>query len=303
MNNWPELGWSDEVTISWSEGPTSRNIKVLDRALELSQSVPYNVTLRWLFYGLWQEGWFSNIKPAMKKSAKQNAYEGFSKLMSRLRHSPDELQVRWQIDLSDDRRDPIHRSNWINGTSEWLEMARAQLTCNTEKMIGQDVYVMVAFEAEAMQSQFVYFTQPYGVSLWPFSGQASIPYKKRFAEHIEKMAEMFELPIVVLYFGDYDEAGKKIPESAFRHVRKWCDTEFEAYRVGLNLDQVQKYNIQEDPDKPGKFQWEAVPNEPAREIVVGALESLLHHDAILEIEKAEKEMTIMARKALEELKT
>jgi len=302
VNTWHELGWSDEITACWKNGPRDKQAKILDRALILAKSVPYSVTLRWLFYGLWQEGWFSNTKPTRRASAKRRAYEDFSSLMSRLRHSSDELQERWLIELADDRRDPIHRSSWFNSPDEWLKTASEKLVCNTEKMVGQNFYVMVAFEAEAMQSQFKYFTEAYGVSLWPFSGAASIPYKKALAEHIEYVTSEFDLPVVILYFGDYDPAGLVIPESAFRHVRKWCGIEFTAYRAGLNQDQIDKYHIQEDPEKPGKFQWEAVGDAPAREIVIGALDEFLFRDTISGILKAENEMTSKARQALSKVK-
>jgi hypothetical protein len=301
-NHWDELGWSNEITPQWINGPHQKQAELLDRALILTQSVPYSVTLRWLFYGLWQEGWFSDVKPTPKElNAKKVAYNHFKALMSRMRQSSDELQERWQIELSDDRREPIHKSTWLSSTSEWLDAVSKGLNCVTEKMVGQDYYVMVAFEAEAMQSQFKYLTQSYGVSLYPFSGHASIPYKKALAEHIEFVTEEFNLPVVILYFGDYDQAGMTIPETAFRHVRKWCDVEFKAYRAGLNQDQIDKYNIEEDPEKPGKFQWEAVREAPAREIVTGALDGILYHDTISEIERAEREMTAKARQALSEL--
>lgn len=300
--DWPELGWSDEVTYSWKNGPLKRQAEILDQALNLINSVPYKVTLRWLFYGLWQEGWFGHAKPTSRASAKRRAYEEFASLMSRLRHSASEFYDRWPIELSDDRRDPIHHSNWYSSTSEWLDAYIKGLTCTTEKMIGQENYVMLAFEAEAMQSQFKYFSKPYGVSLWPFSGAASIPYKKALAKHIEFVSDLFNLPVIILYFGDYDQAGLSIPESAFRHIRKWCRVEFTAYRAGLNLEQINKYNIQEDPEKPGKFQWEAVGDTPAREIVIGSLDALLLHDTISEIEKAEQEMTTKARQALAEIR-
>ena len=62
-NHLPELGLMNDVTFGWTErGATKGNAKLLDRALELIAAVPYAVTLRWLFYGLWQEGWYSDVK-------------------------------------------------------------------------------------------------------------------------------------------------------------------------------------------------------------------------------------------------
>ena len=300
---WPELGWSEEVTYCWKRGPKPDKAAILDRAVELVNSVPYNVTLRWLFYGLWQEGLFSDVQGTKRVKAKKRAYEVFSSLMSRLRHSPDDFQERWPIELADDRRDPIHRTSGIESVSDWLEIARESLTCNVEKMTTQENYVMVAFEAEAMLSQFRHYTEPYQVSLWPFSGAASIPYKKRLANRIAWAANTFDLPVIILYFGDYDPAGLTIPESAFRHVRKWCEVDFTAYRVGLNPEQIEKYKIESDFEDgegngPQKYQWEAVRDGAAKEIITGALDSLLCLGTINELKREEDEMTEKAREAL-----
>lgn len=273
-------------------------MKLLDRAAELIASVNYSVTLRWVFYGLWQEGWFSDKKPTARASAKRRAYEDFTSLASRLRHSGEDFNSRWAFELADDRRDPIVRTTYFRNTAEWLAAAIEQLSCNIDKMTSQNNYVVVAFEAEAMQSQFKYYTESYGVSLWPFSGAASIPYKKRLAREIDYLNERFGLPVTILYFGDYDPKGLEIPETAFRHVRKWCDCEFEAYRAGLNIDQIDKYNIIDDPEKPGRYQWEAIGDRAAKEIITGALEKLLCHETILKTERDEEAMTLKVREAL-----
>lgn len=300
---WPQLGFSEEITSSWENGPRNKTEKILDRALYHVNSIDYKVTLRWLFYRLFQEGYFSDKKPGMSKDgkvigAKKRAYQDFTSLMSRLRHSPIEFQEKWPIELADDRRDPIHRTQGFETPDEWLEWQRENIKCNIDKMVDQDFYIMVAFEAEAMQSQFIKKTENYEVSLWPFSGAASIPYKKRLAHHIEWAHKKFNLPVVLLYFGDHDDAGLIIPESAFRHVRKWCSVDFDAYRVGLNKDQVIKYNVEDDPERPGKYQWEAVDDKDATEIITSALNMFLYHGTISEHKRVERIVTQKVRDAL-----
>ena len=289
MNGWEPLGYSEEITSCWKRGPIKRTADLLDRALQIVDGVPYTVTLRWLFYNLYQEGWFEGDKA--------KAYSNFSSTLSRLRHSPDAFQERWPIELADDRRDPILRYGHKN-SEEWLKSVSRWLSCNVDYMVGQSAYIIIAFEAEAMQSQFKHYTQGWGVALWPLSGMASIPYKKRFAEFINQVNDKFDLPVTVLYFGDYDDAGMTIPESTMRHVRKWCEVEFTAYRVGLSLDQVNEYNIQDDPGNPGKYQWEAVPDAAAKAIITGALHKTLDQAIIFDLQDQEAEITVKARQAL-----
>ena len=295
MSNYVELGNGEDVTATWERGPNRETTKILDRALEIVNGVPYTVTLRWLFYGIWQEGYYEQVKATKTTKAKALAYKRFGSAFSKLRHSDHE---RWPIVLSDDRRDPVIMSDGYKSASDWLEALGASLSCDVDSMANQERYVIVAFEAEAMLSQFKYITKPYGVCLWPFSGQASIPYKKRLAKHIENVNRHFGKPVVVLYFGDYDKQGMIIPESAFRHVKKWCAVEFEALRVGLNMDQITEYDIEEDLGEGGKYQWEAVRADAAEEIIKGALDSIIGRDLLLELEKEKQEATYKVREAI-----
>lgn len=296
---WPELGWNEGNKKGWKrQGPNARNIAILERAVELVNSVPYDVTARWLFYGLWQRGYYSHQQKTEKKSAKERAYGNFCDLMSELRHSPPEWQERFPISLADDRRDPIHFTDGYRTPAEWLQHTRDNIQCDVDYMSGQERYVMVAFEAEAMQSQFIHYTAGYGVSLWPFSGHASIAYKQRLAEHIAVVRRRAGVPVIILYFGDLDPTGELIPETAFTHVRKWCEVGFTAYRAGLNREHVLAYDIPDDPDRPGKFQWEAVSDDAAREIITGALNSLIRLDVLNDVRRREAMTTAAARKAL-----
>lgn len=296
---WPELGWKEGKPKGWArQGPTPPTIALLNRAVELVAGVPYTVTLRWLFYNLWQDGYYAHQRPTAKASAKELAYGNFGKIMSTLRHSAPQWQERFPIEVADDRRDPVIFSDGYRTPAEWLEHERDNIRCDIDWMTGQDHYIMVAFEAEAMQSQFIHYTQDYGVSLWPFSGHASIAYKQRLANHIAWARHRFGVPVILLYFGDLDDSGVTIPESAFSHVRKWCRVGFTAYRAGLNREHVLAYNIPDDPERPGKFQWEAVPDDAAREIITGALDSLVRLDVLNDVKRREAMTTAAARKAL-----
>lgn len=298
-HSWPELGWSEEITTSWKQGPAEQTIPILDRSLELVQNVPYKVTLRWLFYGIWQEGFYSYMKATERASEKRRSYESFKTILEKLRHSGSEIQDRWPIELIDDRRDPIYRSEGFDGVSEWLSHQKQSIECLTDKMASQDYYTMVAFEAEAMLSQFKYLTKDYHVNLWPFSGHASIPYKKRLAQEIDWARNKFDLPVVILYFGDKDKKGEEIGETGIRHVRKWSKHDFTAYRVGLNKEHVDKYNLPDDPEKEGSYQWEALRDEAARDLIQGALDEFIDTDRIDSVLQAEQEVTLKVKEALD----
>jgi hypothetical protein len=298
---WLELGLSEETTPEWVHGPRKKVARILERASQVVQETPYKVTVRFVFYVLWQEGYFHFFHGTAKQKPKAQAYHEFDRYTAKLRRSPQEIQDRFPMEFADNRRDPLMRTNWIMSGNDWIRRLQKGLVCKIDKMTNQDCYVTVAFEAEAMLSQFEYVTEPYGVSLWPFSGHASVSYLKRIASFINIVNELTGKPVMVLYFGDYDPAGEIIPETAFRHVRKWVNTPFSAYRVGLNLDQVERYGIEEDPDRPGKFQWEAVSAGAAEEIITGALDQVIDMDKIEEIEHEEIDAVEAVQEALEDI--
>ena len=88
------------------------------------------------------------------------------------------------------------------------------------------------------------------------------------------------MPVIVLYFGDLDEGGEVISEVVERDVNTFCSVPFDFVRCGINEDQVAHYGVPENPDKPGQYQWEALPDAAAREIIHISMEPYVRHDAL-----------------------
>ena len=123
-----------------------------------------------------------------------------------------------------------------------------------------------------MHGQFEYYTKDYRVSLQPFRGDCSIPIKWKLAKKLEQIAEKYGKPIEILYFGDYDKKGLQIFNSALKDIRQWCKTDFDVERIGLTIEQAQSMSIPENPNKPGTYQWEALNDEQAGQLIVNAVE-------------------------------
>jgi hypothetical protein len=123
--------------------------------------------------------------------------------------------------------------------------------------------------------------------LVPFGGDVSIPIKKQIADDITKLSESGK-PVTVLYFGDLDPKGKQIPLSAMSDIREWTPVDFEYVRVGLDLDQVIKYSIPENPMKKGEYQWEALDDQAAKHIITDSLNHYFDLDKMLKIQEIEK---------------
>jgi hypothetical protein len=260
---------------------------ILDRAFEIVESVPYQVSARWLFYRLLQEGYYST---------KQDYANKFLKAVSNARHG---AYKGWRPDtLADETRESIAGGNGWQDVTGWLE-AVARAKCKLAKWYSQPVYLECWYEARAMTDQFRHYTKY--VTLRPMGGQPSIPYKWQAAKDIEQAAQEYGKPVVILYFGDLDPAGETISEVIERDISHWSDEPFEFVRCGLTEEQVQRYNVPENIEHPGAYQWEALSDEGASDIITSNLDHYLHQHAIEEIEEEEEEATSWLSLKLSEL--
>jgi hypothetical protein len=250
--------------------------ELLDWCLRRTYNVPYKVVARWLFYRLVQERGFqkSDYKQFLRWTAyaRKHFYKGWA---------PDTL--------ADDSRHTTIRGHGYETPLDWMKSFNRE-SCVLDKYSSQDNIVEIWFEAEAMYAQFNYYTKPFHITLRPFRGDASIDYKWRIAKDLEALSE-YGKPIKALYFGDWDEKGRTIPESALKDIRAWCNVDFEFYRCGLNKEHIETFKLPEQPDKPGCFQWEALSEDQARKLILGNLERFWSLEAIRKVESLEAEAT------------
>lgn len=251
--------------------PQAKSQLILERAWEHVNSIPYRATSRWLFYRLLQDGFYRG---------KDDYKLRFIPLMSRVRHNE---WGPWLPDsLADDRRSSIGAAGGERDVAEWASaVAENGITCVLDHWYRQGTYAIVMFEADAMIRQFQYYTR--GVVLWPCGGMPSIDYKYRIAKHIEERSGEYDLPAVVLYFGDYDSAGVTIPETSLADIRGWCDVDFEVVRCGLNEGDAERFGIPENFDKPGEYQWEALSDAAARELITSSVARFVDASVVREV--------------------
>lgn len=268
--------------------PHAKTARILDRAFELVESVPYSVSLRWVFYRLLQEGFYrtkddykNKCEPAIS-AARRAFYKG------------------WRPDtLADETREAIVRGNGYRTPEDWLVTLSERVTCPLCKWHDQSYYVELWYEARAMSDQFRYYTDH--ITLVPMGGQPSIPYKWKIAKTLEKAAQAYGVPIVVLYFGDLDPAGHTIADTVRDDVAMWCDEPFEFVHCGLTPDQVALYGVPENFEKPGEYQWEALTDAAASEIITVHVAQFVDAGALAQVEAQEAEATDWTRQRLKTL--
>ena len=265
--------------------PSAKSRVILDRAKEHIESVPYKVSARWVFYRLLQDGIYT------KKADYKNT---FISLTSRARHSgywdPDvladetreavifepegwdtpEADINEQIELA-----RVRAKEEIEDLRESLENYRYSHNYQIDSTYFHDSITVVMFEARAMEQQFRLYAD--GLTLCPFGGQPSIPYKYEIAKYLETQHEKYGKPLLVLYFGDYDEAGQTIFNTALEDIGKWCNYEIRWEFCGLTREQVESYKVPENLEHEG-YQWEALTDKQAAEIIQSSIRKFVDID-------------------------
>lgn len=292
--------------------PSIETATLLAQAHRYVTTAPYQVTARWVFYRLLQDGLLT------QKS-------DYKRLLSYLSKARKGFYGGWTpYILTDDTRGATVRGLGFNNGQDWLNAIVEQTECNLDRWKGQDNYVEVWFEAAAMFAQFEHYTDP-NVPLLAFHGDVSIPEKWKAAKRIVDRWLDLEAPTRIFYFGDLDTKGEQIPQSAERDVvqfaahywwrerrrgmsREDFTTAYTAFienfqftRLGLNDEHIGMYNIPENPERPGSYQWEGLDDVSAQELI-GQVTEHLNLAAFDEVEEKERGITEQFRAHLEDLK-
>lgn len=276
--------------------PTKRIASILNWTLEKVKEVPYRVPTRWAFYRCVQE-----------RGLGKEDYAKFKKWTSKARKR---FWNGWRpYTLEDDSRKIDKRGGGFRDFENFITGERKRSPVY-DKFITQDNIVLVWFEAIAMRSQFRYYTGPHCIPLVPFRGDIGPDYKWDIASYLDDLNRRYpDKPIVVLYFGDYEPhfhkgslgKGIRIPLDALKDIRPWFNAlqsvrgvheddlaDIKYKRCGLDPEHIKKYGIPENPKREGEFQWEALDDEMAKEVILKAIGEYWDFDAIKKIKHQEK---------------
>lgn len=254
------------------KGPREDTRAWLEWTLERIHTAPYKVTLRWAFYRAYQGGAFGGIAQRYTEQGlkpgevKAKLYKNvFIPGTSRARKS---FWNGWNpTTLKDDTRHIYNlEGTFFDNVQEWTDYVKT-LKPILNPFQGQDSLLFVLFEANAMLSQFKFHLGDKRICLVPFGGEATIELKWNVAKAIEDAVERWKKPARVFYFGDKDDKGEEIPENALRDIHEWCNADFEYYRVGINAEHIKKYDLPDNPEKPGTYQWEALDETASTELI------------------------------------
>ena len=123
---------------------------------------------------------------------------------------------------------------------------------NPSIWIGQDYYVEVWIEKQALESTFNGILQDKDMVVVSNRGYNSTSALQQSASRLAGMQYSHKKKIVILYFGDHDPSGLYMDRDLDSRLRELGLRNFEFRRVGLTLQQIIDYELPADPDIPTK---------------------------------------------------
>lgn len=160
-----------------------------------------------------------------------------------------------------------------------------------------DVRCEVWCESRSIASVLLADCKELAVDLYPCGGFSSVSFVHAAAQEHNLSNDW--RPLQVFYIGDYDPAGVLIDTSLQKELRAHLSENIELRfeRIGINADQIAKYDLPTKPRKEGDkrsnqvertVEAEAMPAHILRSIVRERIENLLPADALAVSKVAEQ---------------
>lgn len=275
-------------------GPDPKSQRILNEALKHVESVPYSVSTRWIFYRLYQEGFYKT----------KADYENWINLSGKARHSQWGGWYPWT--LTDDTRKAIDRVYGMQNKESAIDMIPSEIRdlayISINHFYSQECYIELWYEARAMTGQFQHYTE--NIDLVPMAGQPSISFKYQLAKRLGDKSSQYNLPVTILYFGDEDLSGHVIQRDIEEDLITWARVNFDLVWCGLTEAQAIHFGVPESVEKKG-YQWEALSDEAAGEIISKAIGEYISEDVIedvkAEVEEATETISPMLNKVADDI--
>jgi hypothetical protein len=135
----------------------------------------------------------------------------------------------------------------INGVQEALDVIADQYRIN--RQAGQENYIEVWVEKDALSNVFARVTEPYHIRLMVNKGYSSSSAMYEAANRFREAYDSNGQDGVLLYFGDHDASGKDMVRDVEERLREMDVESLEVVNPALTMDQVKEYDPPENPAK------------------------------------------------------
>ena len=220
-----------------ARGKSASTIDLQGKVIEVTDNLRdyWPLTLRQIFYQLVAAGHIAN---------NSNRYKMLSKLCSDMRK--DGL-LSWSV-IEDRVRRVSGKRGWKNA-EEFVArdldgLFEGYARCYVQQL---DQHVELWTEKDALSRIFEDVAYSYCVRVVTCRGQLSTTFLNDYADRATKAIAQGKRPVIV-YGGDLDPSGWKIPIAAQETLRRDFGVDVEFDRFALNPDQVEKYRLPHNPD-------------------------------------------------------
>ncbi len=217
-----------------SAGISNTNLEKLELVNEVIDEFSkqgYKLTLRQLYYQL------------VTKLIIPNEVAEYDKLGNLLVKGRMAGLVDW--DAIEDRLRVPYIPYWVEGVNDALEDTINHYRLNRQK--GQDVYIELWVEKDALSAILKRITQRYHIRLMVNRGYSSCTAMHDAYKRIRYHEELGE-KAVILYLGDHDPSGLDMVRDINTRLNEF-GVHPEVRQIGLTMEQIKKYNPPPNPAK------------------------------------------------------
>lgn len=250
----------------------------------------YRLTVRQLYYRFVAK---YNLPNTLK------SYKNFAALLSDARMAG---LIDWNA--IEDRTRQAQTPFYFRNLKHRVESAIANYAL--DRWVGQDYYVELWVEKQALEGVLLQVAQLYQITLSVNRGYSSVSAmyaaSKRFLEAADENKET-----VLLYLGDHDPSGEDMVRDIASRLETFGCQDLAVKKVALTMDQVEEYALPPNPakstdsrfenyaEKYGNESWELDALEPKtlRELIDAEMAQLMDiekAEAIAERERKDKEL-------------
>lgn len=211
----------------------SERLETINNILEEYRQQDFILTLRQLYYQL------------VSRDIIPNNVKEYAKLSILLTKGRMAGIVDWSA-IEDRGRSP-KIPFYINGVQEALDVIANQYMIDRQE--GQENYIEVWVEKDALSNVFARVTEPYHVRLMVNKGYSSSSAMYEAAKRFKTAYRRNGQRGILLYFGDHDASGKDMVRDVKERLEEMEVQGLLVYNPALTMAQVNQYNPPENPAK------------------------------------------------------
>lgn len=135
----------------------------------------------------------------------------------------------------------------VDGVQDGLNVIADQYRINRQE--GQENYIEVWVEKDALSNVFSRVTVPYHIRLMVNKGYSSSSAMYEAAKRFKSAYKRNDQNGVLIYFGDHDASGKDMVRDVTERLEEMGVKSLNVYNPALTMAQVNEYNPPENPAK------------------------------------------------------